>query len=85
MNEYICNNRSDVPVWHATTAHCYNTYFVITNRSVGRSHDLKALFWLKGALHKRAGHATRSSIGQLKHIVDEERHGRASLTIEICS
>jgi hypothetical protein len=47
------------------------------------SHDLKALFWLKGALHKRADHATCSSVGQLKHIVGEKCHRCTSLRIDI--
>src|ERR671938_1366838 len=36
-------------------------------------------FWLKGALHKRAGHAIGCSIGQLKQFVGEDTHCRASL------
>jgi hypothetical protein len=58
----------------------------ITDASIkitSRSYDLKALFWLKGALHKRADHATWSSVGQLKHIVDETWHCCTSLRIDI--
>ena len=41
----------------------------------------KALFWLGSALHKRAGHVTRSSVGQLKHIMGEKYHRCTSLRI----
>ncbi len=41
----------------------------------------KALFWLGSALHKRADHAARSSVGRLKRIVGETCHRCTSLRI----
>jgi hypothetical protein len=44
--------------------------------AISSSSNLKVLFWLKGALHKRATRATQRSAGLLRRIVGESCHYR---------
>ena len=71
MNEHACNERF--------AATFYTPQPRVATTPVHRSLLEKALFWLEGALHKRAGHATDSSTDRLKHIVSEACHCWASI------
>jgi hypothetical protein len=44
--------------------------------AISISSNLKAHFWLKGALHKRATHVTQRNVGLLRRIVGESCHYR---------